>query len=369
MKRTEPALRFEGFSETWQEKTLGEIAEIIAGGDVEKHKLVDTGNYPVLGNALTNDGIMGYYNDAYRIEAPAVTVTARGNGVGQAKARFVDFTPVGRLLVIKSSHNAYFLEQAINSYPIVVESSGIPQLTVPKLQKYKLLIPSLTEQEKIAEVLSAADELISLQSQKVAALKRHKQALMQQLFSTNGESVPRLRFDGFSEPWQLVLLKECAKVTTGNKDAQNKVEGGQYPFFVRSQTVEKIDSYTLDCEAILTSGDGAVGKHFHYIKGKFDFHQRVYCIYDFNTNISAKFMFYYFSEHFYERVMRLSAKNTVDSVRMNMITEMPIPLPSLAEQEKIAGVLSAADELISLHQQKLTTLKRHKQALMQRLFP
>ncbi|WP_230988171.1 hypothetical protein [Bathymodiolus japonicus methanotrophic gill symbiont] len=71
-----------------------------------------------------------------------------------------------------------------------------------------------------------------------------------------------------------------ADITTGNKDTQNKVNGGVYLFFVRSQTVGKINSFSYDGEAILTSGDGVgVGKNFHYINGRFDYHQRVYCIF------------------------------------------------------------------------------------------
>lgn len=93
--------------------------------------------------------------------------------------------------------------------------------------------------------------------------------------------VPKLRFPEFRDcgEWGICQFKDLAKVTTGNKDTQNKVDNGKYLFFVRSQTVEKIDSYSFDCEAILTSGDGVgVGKTSIIFVGKFDFHQRVYCI-------------------------------------------------------------------------------------------
>jgi type I restriction enzyme S subunit len=139
---------------------------------------------------------------------------------------------------------------------------------------------------------------------------------------------------------------------------------------VRSQTVERIDSYAYDGEAVLTSGDGVgVGKNFHHINGKFDFHQRVYCIYDFAKQVSGLFFYLYFSEHFGERVMRMSAKNSVDSVRMAMITDMPVLFPSLAEQQRIATCLSSLDTLITVEAQKLEALKTHKKGLMQQLFP
>jgi len=113
-----------------------------------------------------------------------------------------------------------------------------------------------------------------------------------------------------------------------------------------------------------------VGKIYHHIIGEFDFHQRVYCIYGFEEDIEGKFVFYFFSGHFYNRVMRLSAKNSVDSVRRSMITEMLIIFPpTLQEQQKIASCLSALDEIITAQSEKIEQLQQHKKGLMQGLFP
>lgn len=240
------------------------------------------------------------------------------------------------------------------------------------LARLQLALPPFEEQQKIAECLSSVDELIAAQARKVDELKTHKKGLMQQLFPRKGETQPRLRFPEFQNTgeWEIRFVSQLARVTTGAKDTQNKIEGGRYPFFVRSQTVERIDSYSFDGEAVLTSGDGVgVGKNFHYIKGKFDFHQRVYCIYDFECGVSGLFFYLYFSEHFGDRVMRMSAKNSVDSVRMAMITEMPVAMPSLSEQQRIADCLTCLDELITAQTQKHEALKTHKKGLMQQLFP
>ena len=95
----------------------------------------------------------------------------------------------------------------------------------------------------------------------------------------------------------------------------------------------------------MTAGDGGVGKVFHYSIGKIGVHQRVYILSDFKCD--GKYLYQYFSSRFYNRVKRLSAKNTVDSVRMEMITEMPLSLPSLEEQYKIGRLLSLLDERIA----------------------
>lgn len=151
------------FTNTWEQRKLGEVStEMVAGGDIGKDLILDEGRYPVIANALTNDGIVGYYNEDYRIKAPAVTITGRGD-VGHAKARIVDFTPVVRLLSLKSNHDVYFLENAINTLKIVIESTGVPQLTVPQLVKYEISFPkSLDEEEKIGVYFKQLDDLITL---------------------------------------------------------------------------------------------------------------------------------------------------------------------------------------------------------------
>ena len=148
---------------SWEQRKLGEEAiEILAGGDIDKEKAVEEGKYPIYANALTNDGIVGYYNDYYRVKAPAVTVTGRGE-VGHAQARMNDFTPVVRLLAIRSNHDCYFLENAINNHKVVVESTGVPQLTVPQLSSYDIFFPSNIEEEaKIGEYFHSLDNLITL---------------------------------------------------------------------------------------------------------------------------------------------------------------------------------------------------------------
>lgn len=151
--------------------------------------------------------------------------------------------------------------------------------------------------------------------------------------------------------------------STGNKNTQDKIDDGIYPFYVRSQTVERINSWTFDGEAILTAGDGVgVGKVFHHTYGKIGVHQRVYILSNFKCD--ANYLFHFFSSHFYNRVKRMSAKNSVDSVRKEMITEMPLYLPSKQEQAKIGVLLSLLDERISTQSKVIEDLKKLKSAII-----
>ena len=152
--------------------------------------------------------------------------------------------------------------------------------------------------------------------------------------------------------------------STGNKNTQDKADDGIYPFYVRSQTVERINSWTFDGEAILTAGDGVgVGKVFHHSYGKIGVHQRVYILSDFKCD--ANYLFHFFSSKFYNRVKRMSAKNSVDSVRKEMITDMPLSLPCHQEQFKIGHILSLLDERIATQNKIIEDLKKLKSAIIE----
>ena len=180
---TVPKIRFKGFEGEWKEQSLsGHNFFIIAGGDVDKILLQNNGKYPVIANALTNDGILGYYMDSYRVDGPAVTVTGRGD-IGIAIARHYSFTPVVRLLSIKSNHNVDFLANAINCYKVAKESTGVPQLTTAKLQEYRIKMPmNIDEENAIGNYFTSLDRQISLQSQRLEKLKQIKSACLDKMF-------------------------------------------------------------------------------------------------------------------------------------------------------------------------------------------
>ena len=178
-----PEIRFKGFTEAWEQRKLEDIAsDMVAGGDIDKDLILAEGQYPVIANALTGDGIVGYYDKEYRVNAPAVTVTGRGD-VGHAKARLVNFTPVVRLLSVKSEHDVFFLENAINTLKIVIESTGVPQLTVPQLAKYEVAFPrQLDEEEHIGAFFQQLDHLITLHQRELEKLQNIKKSMLEKMF-------------------------------------------------------------------------------------------------------------------------------------------------------------------------------------------
>lgn len=369
-KTNKPLLRFRGFTDTWEQYKLDDVClYIVAGGDIDKELIKEEGQYPVIANALTNNGIVGYYDSYYRIEAPALTVTGRGD-VGHAQARKVNFTPVVRLLTAKTHHDADFLENAINLKGFVVESTGVPQLTVPKLKGLELLFPKdKTEELLIGKFFIDLDNLITLHQRKYDILTNVKQSLLDKMFPKNDEVIPKLRFKGFNNAWEQRDVKSICSISTGKSNTQDRTDEGVYPFYVRSPIIERSNRYLYDEEAVLTVGDGVgTGKVHHYISGKYDLHQRVYRMFDFVEGVSAKYFYYYFSNHFYQRVMSMTAKSSVDSVRLEMISDMKIEMPSFDEQVHIVDALDHLNNLITLHQRKHDQLIKIKKALLQKMF-
>lgn len=181
-------------------------------------------------------------------------------------------------------------------------------------------------------------------------------------------NVPKLRFKGFEDEWKDNIIGNVCLINTGKRDTKNKVKNGKYPFFVRSNTVERINTYSFDGEAILTAGDGVgVGKVFHYVNCKFDYHQRVYKLSNFNK-INGKFLYEIFSNNFKKEVAKYNAKTSVDSVRLEMISKMKIKIPSLQEQEKIVNFLSKVDSIIEKQEKKVQYWNSYKKGMMQKIF-
>lgn len=181
--------------------------------------------------------------------------------------------------------------------------------------------------------------------------------------------VPRIRFKGFKEDWEQRKAKELCTIGTGESNTQDQAEDGMYTFYIRSEIPVKSNKYLYDCEAVITIGDGNIGRVFHYVNGKFDLHQRCYKMTDFE-NVWGKYFYYFFSTRFYDRAMKMTAKATVDSVRIEMISEMYILKPAeINEQKNIADFFTHLDHLITLHQRKLEKLKIIKRSMLENLFP
>ena len=268
-----------------------------------------------------------------------------------------------------------FIKAASEAY-----GTHMPRSDWNVVKNYLLPLPPLPEQTAIATALSDTDALISSLQTLIAKTQAVKLAAMQNLLSG------KIRLPAFAqrpdgslkttrqtelgcvpEDWEVLELGSVAFIKTGSKNNQDKKENGQYPFFVRSATVEQIDTYSYDCEAILIPGEGNIGSIFHYINGKFDAHQRVYVIRDF-YNVIGKFVFFALKQNFGKHAMENTVKATVDSLRLPTFQNFKFAIPkSTTEQTAIAQLLSDMDAEIEALEGRLKKTQSLKQGMMQTL--
>ncbi len=289
-------------------------------------------------------------------ELGIVAITGRDIVINQQLHAFLPSTIDGLFL-------AYALKTQTSYIDSVATQTAVPYLNKNNCNSIPIpLPPTLLEQKAIATALSDVDALISSLDKLIEKKRNIKQGAMQELLTG------KKRLPGFGGEWTQDQIGNCVKIETGAKNTQDRIDDGGYPFFVRSAVVERINSYSFDGEAVLTAGDGVgTGKIFHYINGKFDYHQRVYKMSHFRDDLDGYYFYLYFSNSFYDRIMSMTAKSSVDSVRMEMIADMMIPLPPLKEQEAIAEILTDIDSEICRLSARLDKARRLKQGMMQEL--
>ena len=171
--------------------------------------------------------------------------------------------------------------------------------------------------------------------------------------------------------WALTPLKRICTIETGTADTQDADPTGEFDFVIRSPHLKRAATFTFDCEAIVTAGDGAVGEVFHHLTGKFLAHQRTYVLHEFR-GVNVRYLYYYFSSHFRFMCQDGSAKTTVDSVRRWMLTDMPVYVPPADEQHRIARYLDVEtakiDHLIAKQRQLVDLTNSRLQAWREHAF-
>lgn len=378
-----PEIRFKGFHKQWESNTIGEISNSYSGGtpSVGCNEFYG-GNIPFIRSGeiyndttelyLTPKGL--YSSSAKIVDKGTILYALYGATSGEVNICKIRGAINQAILAIipKKNINNYYLLSLLRNKKIEIIGSllqgGQGNLSGTLIKKYLIFFPELPEQQKIASYFQSLDSLIQITSKKLASLKQIKAASLQSMFPQEGETVPKVRFKGFEGGWDNNLISNVCKIITGKSNTQDQVKNGLYPFFIRSENIVRSNKYLYDCEAVITIGDGNIGRVFHYINGKFDLHQRCYMMRNFR-NVSALYFYYYFSAFFYDRAIKMSAKATVDSVRLNMIADMNILYPkNKLEQQKIASYFCNLDKQISLQTQRLEKLKQIKAACLDKMF-
>lgn len=373
----------------WKRKPLKKVAEVRTGVAKGKKGLKDPIDVPYLRVANVQDGhidlnevktiqIERHQLERYSLQSGDVLMTEGGDfdKLGRGDVWQGQIEPclnqnhVFAVRVNKDLLLPYFLAALSGSYygktyflSCSKRSTNLASINSTQLKQFPVLFPPILEQQKIAKILSTWDKAISTTEALIDNSEQQKKALMQQLLTGKN----RLLGDSgkpFEDKWDKKTLGKISHITTGNSNREDSSLDGEYAFFDRSVDIRMSSCFLFDSEAVIVPGEGQdfVPKHF---KGKFDLHQRTYAIMDFKKTC-GKFLFYYigFYRHYF---LSQAVGSTVKSLRLPMFQKMPINLPTVNEQQRIASVLTNADKEIDLLKQKLTALNQEKKALMQQL--
>ena len=367
-----PTLRFKGFTNDWEQRKLGEISNIIAGGDKNINKIKKYGKYPVIANSINKNGIVGYYDNEYRVKAPAVTVTGRGE-IGHAVARFQNFTPIVRLLALSSKLDSIFLANSINKIRFFNESTGVPQLTKPQLSTYSIIIPSVEEQNNIGKLILLIEKYIHLQQRKLRLLKLLKKATQQNIFAST-ECLPKLKYRNLTEKWQLYRLKDVAKITMGQSPNSKNYTQNPIDHILVQGNADIRNGYvfpriwTTEITKVANKGDiilcvrapaGDVGRtKFNVVIG------RGVAAIKGNDFIFQQLQFMKSSGYWKKYI----SGSTFESINSNDIKNAKIFCPSQLEQKNISSLLNDIDTSIQIQQKNILDFKYIKQFLLQNMF-
>lgn len=275
---------------------IGEVAEIIAGGDkpkvfsLEKKAPV---SIPVLANAEKDNGLMGYTDNA-RIFEHAVTVAARGSNVGFVAIRKEPFFPVVRLLSLipkKERLDVDYLFYNLKQNRKTGTGSGQPQITIPDISTKTISLPPISVQKKVADVLSVLDAKIELNSRINTELEAMAKTLYDYWFvqfdfpdangnpykSSGGKMVYNSTLKReIPEGWEAVSVGKIVDIKTGKEDANYATEGGKYHFFTCGESALRCDDFVFEGKAVLLAGNGSFSVKRY--EGKFNAYQRTYVL-------------------------------------------------------------------------------------------
>ena len=265
----------------------------------------------------------------------------------------------------------------------LVQVGALPSYNASDVEDIEISMPSLYEQQKIGSYFQSLDNLITLHQRKCESLKKVKKSMLQKMFPKNGESVPEIRFAGFTDPWEQRKFSDITYLS-GKKNKEN------LPY--ESYSVTNEQGFIPQNEQFENGGTMATAdKTMYYIVspnsfaynparinvgsiGYYENHENVivsslYEVFKTTLDVNDKFLWHWFKSEAFQKMIE---KYQEGGVRLyfyyDKLCMCSLPMPSLAEQTKIGSYFQSLDNLITLHQRKVEKLKNLKKSMLQKMF-
>ena len=328
-------------------------SEFKSGKNIKADSISESGKYPVYGG----NGLRGY-TSSYNHEGLYVLIGRQGALCGNVRSVNGKTYITEHAIAVAGNEKSntsflhyLFLKMNLGQFS---DQSAQPGLAVNKLLKLKVILPSISEQTKIARLLSLLDERIATQNKIIDKLQSLIKGLAHHCIRD------------FTNDCEYIRLGDISKITTGKLDANAQVENGQYPFFTCAERPFNIDSYAFDTEALLISGNGANLGYINYYKGKFNAYQRTYVLDHFSVNI--QYVKWALKVLLPQRIAIEKSSSNTPYIVLSTLADLKIPIPNNSKQNHIANLMMSFERKLS-NQLALSDLyNKQKQYLLRQMF-
>lgn len=371
--------------EDWKEYRLGEMIQCNPQVKLEKGKSynlididsIEIGSRYVKGKELTvYDGQSGCHFQNGDTVMARITPCLENGKIAQVQCESQKGFGSTELFVFRGTENKTDSDYVFNLMSMqfirnlaansMTGASGRQRADLGFIKRIKWNFPPLPTQQKIASILSAYDNLIQNYKKQIEALQTAASELYKEWFV-------RFRFPGYknsrfengiTEGWKVEKLGTLANISTGKCNREDAEEDGIYPLFDRSQEIKKSNEWIKDCEAIIVPGEGTSFIPRYY-KGKFNLHQRCYCVEPKYSNF-GKFLFYVLMLN-RKYFLSVATGATVPSLRYSNFASMKFILPEISLCNNFNKLADSVFEKIDNLQQQITNLTQQRDLLLPRL--
>ena len=391
-----PKLRFKGFDDAWEQRKFKDVGTVSMCKRIFKEETSEEGDIPFfkigtfggIPDAFISRELFDEYKSKYSYPEPGDILLSASGTIGRIveyegeEAYFQDSN------IVWLSHDKSVDNKFLKVLYSIVKWDGIEGSTIKRLYndnflKTQFMLPSIEEQKKIGSFFEQLDNLITLHQRQCEALKKQKRFFLQNMFPKEGESEPRIRFNGFTEPWEQRKFKDFTKQT----GIRNKENLDLEPYSITNETgfVPQKDAHDefgymkntdRSAYSIVSPNSFAynparinVGSIGYYKGDKNVIVSSLYEVFQTDKDIDDSFLWIWFkSSNFFNWINKLQEGSVRQYFYYDKLCECKLPVPSLKEQEKIGTFFSKLDNLITLHQRQYEQLVSLKKYLLSKMF-
>ncbi|HFJ5519441.1 TPA: restriction endonuclease subunit S [Enterococcus faecium] len=403
----QPEIRFPGFTDDWEQRKLGEVADIIGGGtpntnnpeywngDIDWYAPAEIGKQIYVKNSQKKISQLGLQKSSAKILPIGTVLFTSRAGIGNTAILAKEGTTNQGFQSIVPHENklaSYFIFSRTHELKRYGEVTGagstFAEVSGKQMAKMPILIPYIDEQQKIGIFFKKLDDTITLHQRKLDLLKETKKGFLQKMFPKNGAKVPEIRFPGFTEDWEQRKLGEVSPLRGGFAFKSNKFVkegipivrisnilsngsvGGEFVYYTAQ---EKDENYLLPDKSALLAMSGATTGKVSILNNpnnnKVYQNQRV-GYFTKTKNVDYSFISTLVRSKIFldqlNSVLVAGAQPNISSKDINVF-ELTIP-KNIEEQKKIGNFFKQLDDTITLHQRKLDLLKEMKKGFLQKMF-